>query len=178
MARLIDIYHNLASPNCGLSLSSPPTTFANLLIIAVKSSRLVAPPEIYFLNFSMQVFVVGFGAVFSHSMIISSVSGPRFLFFTFNFEDPLPVGDPGLAGSISSDFRFTPVEGSPGLAARLPTGLPARLPVSFAKGLPARLPTLGSLLMGGLGLVARFATTALPSPGELARELVGDASLA
>jgi hypothetical protein len=139
----------------------------------------------------MQSLVVASFFSLRNAITIDSSRGPsaRLIFF-LGFE---PSGAAGVAAaepegvgasSVALRLRLLAAGGLPalvpGLAPRLPlppavafaggTGLPARLPL--ASGLPARLLPAIAFCLGAFGLVALFATTALPRPGELAREVV------
>jgi len=132
----------------------------------------------------MQSFVVVISRSFKNATIIDSSRGRLGFFLGFV---PSADADVEEMGASSAALRLrlglaakTGLSSAAGLFARLPvpvpvpdppaTGLDARL----AKGLPARLlvPVPGSGFgFGAFGLVARLATTALPRPGELAREV-------
>jgi hypothetical protein len=167
-------------------------TTATFFTMAV-NAFLVSSSLRYGWNFWMQSFVVASFFSLKNAMTIDSSSG-RFAFF-LGFPPSAAAAPAGVGGS-SGALRLRVCVGAGGLLARPPatagvpdrlpptaaaptfdrgTGLDARLPP--ARGLPARLVPAAAAPMtfclGALGLVARFATTALPRPGELARE--GDA---
>ena len=137
----------------------------------------------------MQSLVVASFFSLKNAMTIDSSSG-RFAFFLGFSTAAAPAGVGGSSGALR--LRLCARRGgllarppaplnTAGVPDRLPAatpapaatldsgaGLPARLPPP-ARGLPARLAPM-TFCLGAFGLVARFATTAFPRPGELARE--------